>query len=81
MSKRIKYSDEPIGELTVVKDFLPPPEELVFHDESVKVTISLSRRSIDFFKGEAQKNHTKYQQMIRQLLDVYTDTQSKRVKT
>jgi predicted DNA binding CopG/RHH family protein len=77
MKTKIKYTDEPIGDFRVVKDFLPPSEELVFREESVKVTISLSKKSIDFFKDEAQKHHTKYQQMIRQLLDVHADTQSK----
>jgi hypothetical protein len=27
--KKIKYTDEPMGELEIVKDFLPSPEELV----------------------------------------------------
>jgi predicted DNA binding CopG/RHH family protein len=38
----------------------------------VKVTIALSRRSVDFFKREARKNNTQYQRMIRRLLDTYT---------
>ncbi len=76
MKKKIKYSDippggEPIGELVRVKDFLPPPEELVFKKDNTKVTISLSNSSIDFFKREAKKHHTQYQKMIRNLLDEY----------
>jgi hypothetical protein len=55
----------------VVRDFLPPPEDLVFRDEGVKVTIALSKRSVDFFKGEARKHNTQYQRMIRRLLDAY----------
>lgn len=62
--------------IRVVTDFLPSPEELAFREESVKVTISLSKKSIDFFKSEASKHHTQYQRMIRQLLDSYTDVQS-----
>ncbi len=65
MSGKIKYTDEPLGDLKVVPDFLPRPEELVFRDEGVKVTIALSKRSVEFFKGEAQKHHTQYQRMIR----------------
>lgn len=72
MSKRIKYTDEPI-QAKVVRDFLPSPEELVVGEEGVKVTISLSRRSVDFFKAVAERNHTSYQRMIRRLLDEYTD--------
>ena len=72
MSAKIKYTDEPVGPLKVVPDFLPAPEELVFKEDTVKVTIALSRESVEFFKQEAEKHHTQYQKMIRRLLDVYT---------
>ena len=72
MKSRIKYSDEPLGNVRVVTDFLPPPEELAFREETVKVTIALSRASVDFFKHEAAKHHVSYQKMIRRLLDEYT---------
>ena len=75
MSKKIQYTDEPIGDLRVISDFLPSPEELAFREESVKVTIALSKKSVDFFKAEAGKHHTQYQRMIRQLIDAYVDTQ------
>jgi hypothetical protein len=73
MSGKIKYTDEPLGNLKVVPDFLPRPEELVFRDEGVKVTIALSKRSVEFFKGQARKHHTQYQRMIRRLLDAYAE--------
>jgi len=76
MSSKIKYTDEPLGEIKIVPDFLPSPAELAFREESVKVTISLSKKSIEFFKAEAAKHHTQYQRMIRQLLDRYADAQS-----
>ena len=76
MSTKIKYTDEPLGEIKIVPDFLPSPAELAFREESVKVTISLSKKSIEFFKAEASKHHTQYQRMIRQLLDTYADVQS-----
>lgn len=72
MSAKIKYSDEPIGPLEIVDDFLPSPEELAFAEESVKVTIALSKESVEFFKSEARKHNTQYQRMIRKLLDAYT---------
>lgn len=75
MSRKIIYKDEPIGDVKVVKDSLPSPEELVFREDSIKVTISLSKRSVDFFKTEADRHHTQYQRMIRNLLDAYVDTQ------
>lgn len=72
MSAKIKYTDEPVGPLKVVQDFLPAPAELVFKEDTVKVTIALSRESVEFFKREADKHHTQYQKMIRRLLDAYT---------
>lgn len=79
MSERIRYTDEPLGKLKIVPDFLPRPEDLVFRDEGVKVTIALSKRSVDFFKGEARKQNTQYQRMIRRLLDAYAQHYSQRV--
>jgi len=72
MKDKIKYTDEPMGDLRVVKDFLPPPDQLVLKDENVKITISLKKSSIEFFKREAQKHRTSYQRMIRELIDWYT---------
>jgi len=71
MKKRKIDPDMPIGKMTRVKDFLPPPEELVFPEETIKITISLSKLSVEFFKQQAKKQHVKYQQMIRELLDRY----------
>ncbi len=71
MKKKIKYTDEPLGKVRLVKDFLPPPEELAFKDESVKVTMTLSKSSVEFFKKAAEKYHAPYQQMIRRLIDAY----------
>jgi hypothetical protein len=71
MNKRTRYTEGPIGKVKVVRDFLPPPAELVFKEEQVKVTIGLSKASITFFKREARTHRTQYQKMIRQLLDLY----------
>lgn len=71
MKKKTNYTDEPIGKVKVVPDFLPSPEELALKEETVKVTISLSKASIEFFKKEAKKYNTQYQKMIRRLLDEY----------
>lgn len=77
MSEKIKYTNEPLGDVKVISDFLPRPEELVFRDEGVKVTIALSKRSVEYFKGEARKHHTQYQRMIRRLLDAYAEHHSR----
>ena len=66
-----KYRDEALGRLEVVKDFLPPPDQLVLRDDGVKITISLSKRSVDFFKRHAARSKVPYQKMIRNLLDTY----------
>lgn len=72
MSKKtIKYKDEPIGKVKIVTDFLPHPDDLVIKDETVKITLSLSKSSVEYFKLAAKKNHTQYQKMIRILLDRY----------
>lgn len=77
MNAKIKYTNEPIGEPRVIRDFLPSPQELAFRDEDVKITITLSKKSVDFFKSEAVKGDTQYQRMIRRLLDAYVDAHAK----
>ncbi len=69
--KKTKYTNEPIGKVKITTDFLPPPDELVLKQEAVKVTLLLSKTSVDFFKHLAAKKHTQYQKMIRILLDKY----------
>lgn len=83
MNKKIKYSKGEIGEIGEVKlveDFLPAPKDLVLNHESVKVTISLSKDSIDFFKAQASKHHIPYQKMIKNLLDKYANHYKERKK-
>jgi len=71
MKSKIRYTDESMGELRVITDFLPSPDQLVLKEENVKVTIALKKTSIEFFKIEAKKHHTSYQKMIRQVIDWY----------
>ncbi|MBI4683120.1 MAG: CopG family transcriptional regulator [Nitrospirae bacterium] len=71
MKRKIKYTEEPMGELKVIEDFLPRPDQLVLKEENIKITISLKKESIDFFKKAAKKHHTSYQKMIRQVIDWY----------
>ena len=56
MSAKINYTNEPLGRIQVIKDFLPSPEELAVREEGVKVTLALSKKSVDFFKAEATKH-------------------------
>ena len=71
--KAIDYSKGKVGKIRVVTDFLPPPDKLVLREANVKVTLSLSQRSVDFFKREAAKQCVPYQRMIRALVDAYAE--------
>ena len=71
----VKYSKGEIGRVRVVEDFLPPPESLVLRENNVKVTLSLSQRSVAFFKRAARKRNVPYQRMIRALVDAYAEKQ------
>ncbi|WP_462329166.1 BrnA antitoxin family protein [Thiohalocapsa halophila] len=71
MNKPIHYTDEPLGDLEIIPDFLPSPDELVLKQQQTKVTISLSTETVDFFKAAAKRHNTPYQKLIRQLLDEY----------
>ena len=71
MSKQINYTDEPLGELKLIANFLPTPKELKLKNTNTKVTISLSSESVEYFKDAAKTHHMQYQKMIRQLLDEY----------
>ena len=78
MQRKIEYTDEPLGDIEVVADFLPSAAELAFREESVKVTLALSKSSVDFFKAEASMHHTPYERMIRRLLESYVEAQAAR---
>ena len=75
MKKTINYTDGEIGNIKIIEDFLPTPEELVVKEDNTKITISLTTETVDFFKAEAKKHHTQYQNMIRNLLDMYVEKQ------
>ena len=66
----------PIGELRKIEDFLPPPKELAIPEETVMVTLRLSEKSVEFFKQQAKQYHTKYQKMLRFLVDWYAERYS-----
>jgi len=68
------YEDAPfavakaIEESRIVADFLPPPEKLVLRGQTEKITISLSRNSLAFFKERAKSQGVSYQLMIRKVM-------------
>ena len=81
MRAKTKYTAEPIGPVRIITDFLPSPDQLAFKEDSQKVTIGLSRRSIAFFKEVASQYGTPYQTMIRRLLDSYAEAYEKPAPT
>ncbi|OGG12697.1 CopG family transcriptional regulator [Candidatus Gottesmanbacteria bacterium RIFCSPHIGHO2_02_FULL_39_11] len=74
MKNKIKYTNEPI-EARVIKDFLPKPQYLGLKEKKTKVTLTLTEKSLDFFKTNAKKYGASYQSMIRKLLDYYVANQ------
>ena len=69
--KAPKAVKDAIAEAEIINDFLPAPDQLVFKEQTVKVTLALSERSIAFFKAKAKKNNVPYQTMIKNLVDLY----------
>ena len=57
---KVRYTDEPIGKIKIIPNFLPSPDKLVLEEETVKVTLLLTKDSVDFFKHEAEQQHVQY---------------------
>ena len=74
MKSKVKYTNEPI-EARLISDFLPRPENLILNEKKKRVTLTLTQKSLDFFKDSARKHKASYQAMIRRLLDYYVANQ------
>lgn len=61
----------------IIEDFLPAPENLIKKEDTVKITIKLSSKSINFFKEKAHEQGVPYQTMIKTVLDKYTSHYSR----
>ena len=70
-NKTRRDEDMPKGPLRVIRDFLPPPDDLVLPDDHIRVTLFLDRQSVDFFKTHAKRLGSKYQRMMREVLKRY----------
>ncbi len=77
MKSKTKYRNEKIGKIEIINDFLPKPEDLVFKEDTMKITLNLSKSSVEFFKGIARKHGSQYQKVIRKLLDRYASHYSR----
>ena len=69
---------EAIRQAEVIEDFLPPPEQLILKEETIKVTLNLNKESVAFLKEEAQVQGVPCQQMIRRIIDLYAQHYHKR---
>ncbi len=76
-TKKKLYTDYPFGKepklsnIRGVDALFPPLDRLTVKEEQEKVTLALSKSSVDFFKQHAKANKISYQKMIRTLLDEY----------
>ncbi len=70
-SPEIVEMELPTGTFTRVTEALPPPEALAARGETIKITLMLSQSSVRFSKQKAAEHHTKYQRMIREVVDRY----------
>lgn len=70
-NKKNAKTDEPIGNLKRIADFLPPPEQLLPPEEVRKITLALDEETIELFKRMAEDHGTKYQRMMREVLKGY----------
>jgi predicted DNA binding CopG/RHH family protein len=59
--------------MEAIVNSLPPPEMLLRKEQTVKVTFSLSKSSVAFFKKHARRQRTHYQKMIRRVIDLYAE--------
>ncbi len=80
MKKKIHYEENPFGEVKLGKRVfvtgLPSLEEIANAEQTAKITLSLTARSLKFFKNKAEKYNIPYQVMIRRLLDEYSARES-----
>lgn len=68
---KMKDPNQPSGKLTPIPDFLPPPEQLVPSEKTIKITVAIDSETLKFFKGYAKKSGLKYQRIIREVLRGY----------
>jgi hypothetical protein len=55
----------------VIRSSMPTLDKLAEKEDTVKVTLSLTKSSVEYFKNEAKKRDVCYQVMIRNLIDEY----------
>lgn len=73
MKKRRRYTEGPESLKTakVIEDIFPSPEDLLLEDETIRISINLTKSTVESFKRFANEHDTKYQRVIRRLLDEF----------
>ncbi|MBC8178151.1 MAG: hypothetical protein H8E19_12160 [Deltaproteobacteria bacterium] len=64
MTKRIKYTDEPMQTGNIVEDFLPRPDDLVFRKERV-LTLRLDEPTLEDLKQVANSKGLGMSTLVR----------------
>lgn len=77
MKKIDKIETAPSGNLKIINDFLPPPSQLVRREDTIRITSEFTKSSILFLKEEAKKAKVPYQRMLRTLIDLYVEQQTR----
>ena len=77
MKKKITYTDEPLGDIQVVDDFLPLPEQFIFKGDEAKVTDDkcVERESVErrirrknaMRPGEVRSDEQAFRQILNRL--------------
>lgn len=68
---KTKFDDKPATKANGFKSLMPSLDKLAQKEDSIKITLSLTKASVEYFKNEAAKREVCYQVMIRNLIDEY----------
>jgi len=74
MKRRTVSADEPQGRLRAVRDELPPPRDLVPHEDCLQVVCTLGREAAEFYRLEAAKSGVPLHRLLRRLLESWAGT-------
>lgn len=69
--KAPKEIGKAIEKAEIMRDFLPAPDQFIMKEDTVKVTLTLSKNSVEFFKKKAEEKGVTYQTLIKGILDSY----------
>jgi predicted DNA binding CopG/RHH family protein len=68
---KTRSADKIVEKSNSFKNLMPSLDKLAQKEDSIKVTLSLTKASVEYFKNEASKREVCYQVMIRNLIDEY----------